>query len=64
MWGNIMSKLGFQGGASGKKKKKKKIYPANVGGKRRGFDPLVGKISWRKVWQLTLVFLPGESHGQ
>ena len=28
------------------------------------FDPQVGKISWRSVWQPTPVFLPGESHGQ
>ena len=32
--------------------------------KRRGFDPWVGKIPWRIAWQPTLVFLPGESHGQ
>ena len=31
--------------------------------KRRGFDPWVGKIPWRRAWQPT-VFLPGESHGQ
>ena len=24
----------------------------------------VGKIPWRRTWQPTLVFLPGESHGQ
>ena len=24
----------------------------------------VGKIPWRRVWQPTPVFLPGESHGQ
>ena len=29
-----------------------------------GFDPWVGKISWRRAWPPTLVFLPGESHGQ
>ena len=29
-----------------------------------GFDPWVWKISWRRAWQPTLVFLPGESHGQ
>ena len=28
------------------------------------FDPWVGKIPWRKEWQPTSVFLPGESHGQ
>ena len=32
--------------------------------KRCGFDPGVGKISWRRKWQPTPVFLPGESHGQ
>ena len=32
--------------------------------KRRGFDPWVGKIPWRRAWQRTPVFLPGESHGQ
>jgi len=32
--------------------------------KRHGFDPWVGKIPWRRKWQPTPVFLPGESHGQ
>ena len=32
--------------------------------KRRGFDPWVGKISWRRAWWPTPVFWPGESHGQ
>ena len=32
--------------------------------KRQGFDPWVRKIPWRKEWQPTPVFLPGESHGQ
>ena len=32
--------------------------------RRPGFDPWVGKIPWRKAWQLALVFLPGESQGQ
>ena len=31
--------------------------------KRHRFDPWVGKISWRRAWQPTPVFLPGESHG-
>ena len=26
-------------------------------------DPWVGKIPWRRKWQLTPVFLPGKSHG-
>ena len=32
--------------------------------KRRGFDPWVRKIPWRRKWQPTLVFLPGAFHGQ
>ena len=32
--------------------------------KRHGFHPWVGKIPWRRAWQSTPVFLPGESHGQ
>ena len=31
---------------------------------RCGFDPWVGKISWRRGWLSTAVFLPGEFHGQ
>ena len=32
--------------------------------KRHRFNPWVGKIPWRKSWQPTPVFLPGEFHGQ
>ena len=32
--------------------------------KRCMFDPWVWKIPWRRKWQPTPVFLPGESHGQ
>ena len=32
--------------------------------RRCGFDAWVGKIPWRRKWQLTPVFLPGKSHGQ
>ena len=28
------------------------------------FDPLVGKVPWRRAWQPTPVLLPGESRGQ
>ena len=31
--------------------------------RRPRLDPWVGKISWRRIWQPTLVFLPGKSHG-
>ena len=29
--------------------------------KRHDFNPWVGKMPWRRAWQLTPVFLPGES---
>ena len=50
---------GFSGGASGKE-------PASQCKKckRCGFDPWVGKITWRRAWQPTPVFLPEESHEQ
>ena len=39
--------------------------PAKTGGiKRREFDPWVGKIFWRRKWQPTPVFSPGEPFGQ
>ena len=51
--------LGFPSGASGEE-------PACQcrTQKRLGFSPCVGKIPWRRAWQPTQVFLPGESHGQ
>ena len=42
-----------------------KNSPANAGNVRDAvFDPWVRKISWRRKWQPTPVFLPRESHGQ
>ena len=50
---------GFPGDTSGEE-------PACQSGKRKkhGLDPSIGKIPWRRAWQPTHVFLPGESHGQ
>ena len=50
---------GFPGGARGKQ-------PACRFRRcrRRGLDPCVGKIPWRRTRQPTPVFLRGESHGQ
>ena len=50
---------GFLGGASGKE-------PACQWRRleRHGFDSWVGKIPWRRKWQPTPVFLPGETHGE
>ena len=31
--------------------------------RRCGLDPWVRKVPWRRKWQPTLVFLPGESQG-
>ena len=50
--------MGFTGGAS-----RKEPACQGRGHRRRGFNPWVGKIPWRRKWQ-TPVFLPGESHGQ
>ena len=36
----------------------------NAGVKDTRVNPWVGKIPWRRKWQLILVFLPGESYGQ
>ena len=51
--------LGSPGGASSEE-------PACQfrGHKRLGFDPWVGRIPWRRAWQCTPGFLPGESQGQ
>ena len=49
---------GFPVGASGKE-------PACQRSRRKrcGFNPWVGKVPWRRAWQPTPAFLPGESHG-
>ena len=49
---------GFPGGASGKEPTCQCRRH-----KRHGFDSWVRKIPWRRAWQPTPVFLPGESHG-
>ena len=49
---------GIPGGATGKEP------TCQCRRQRRRFDPWVGKIPWKRAWQPTPVFLPGESHGQ
>ena len=51
--------LSFPGGASGKEP----VCQCRRF-KRCGFDPGVWKIPWRRKWQSSPIFLPGESHGQ
>ena len=41
-----------------------KNLPAKARDMRCGFDPWVGKIPWRRAWQLPAVFLPGQYCGQ
>ena len=55
----VCSCVDFPGGTSGKE-------PACQCRRRerRGFDPWVRKIPWKREWQPTKVFLPGESHEQ
>ena len=48
--------MGFPGGLSGKEPTCQCRRH-----KRPGFDPWVGKIPWRRAWQPTPVFVPGES---
>ena len=50
---------GFPGGTSGKE-----LACQCRRCKRPGFNSWVRKIPWRRAWQCTPVFLPGESHGQ
>ena len=51
--------VGFPGGNSGKEPTCQCRRH-----KRHGFCPWVRKILWRRAWQPTPAFLPGESHGQ
>ena len=42
----------------------KRIHLQGRRHRRYRFDPWVRKIPWRRQWQPTPAFLPGESHGQ
>ena len=48
--------MGFPGGSDGKESVRNEGDPGSI--------PEAGKIPWRKKWQSTPVFLPGEFHGQ
>ena len=51
--------MGFPGGARGKEPACQYWIR-----ERHRFNPWVGKMPWRRAWQPTPVFLPGESCGQ
>ena len=38
--------------------------PANAGDVRRGFNPWVRKIPWRREWKPTSVYFQENPHGQ
>ena len=50
-----MSTKDFPGGSMVKN------LPINA---RDGFNPRIGKMPWRRQWQLTPVFSPGKFHGE
>ena len=54
MFFRLFSIIGFPGGSHGQES------ACNVGDPVRS---LVGKIPWKRKWQLTPVLLPRESHG-
>ena len=57
--GDIRICMGSLGGTGDKKSAcQSRIY------KRCGFNPWIEKIPWKRPWQPTPVFLPGESHEQ
>ena len=67
--GNSLSKTLFTPvelhmGASQEVLVEKNLPDSAVDIKGQGFDPWVRKIPWRRAWQRTPVFLPGESHRQ
>ena len=53
----VTKTLGFLDGSVGKE------FACDAGD-THGFEPWVGKIPWRRKWQLIPVFLPGKSHWQ
>ena len=58
-WGERYTQWGFPGGASGKEPACQRKWC-----KRRGFNPWVRKIPWRRAWPSTPVLWFGESHRQ
>ena len=59
IWTLVSWRVAFPGGTTGKEP------PCQCKRRRRHrFDPWVGKNPWRRKWQATPVFLPGESHGR
>ena len=69
--GNICICMGFLSGSTGKESACNRGFPGCSDGKESACnsgDPgsihRSGRFPWRRKWQLTPVFLPGEFHGQ
>ena len=65
----LLLRTGSSGKTRREKKKTKGLAPRSLAQMEKNpptmrFDPWVGKIPWRRKWQPTPVFLPGESQGQ
>ena len=60
---NVVGQQGFNMGFPGGTSAKQPTFQCRRHKKCR-FSPWVGKIPWRRAWQPTPVFLPGESYGQ
>ena len=58
MQDNLMHLMGFPGGSDGKESACNAGDPGLIPGSK-----ISRKITWRREWLPTLVFLPGESHG-
>ena len=58
-WSIPWKPMGFSGDISGKE-----LSCQCRRHEKHGFDPWVETIPWRRAWQRTPLFLPGESHGQ
>ena len=66
-WGALCLKFGKHYGFEGASQvvPMVKNLPANAGDTRdKGLIPGSGKIPWRRNWEPTPAFLPGESQGQ
>ena len=57
---DLVTHIQVSGGFPDSSGSKESAYNAG----KPGFNPWVRKIPWRREWQPTPIFLPGEFHGQ
>ena len=57
---DLVTHIRVSGGFPDSSDSKESAYNAG----KPGFNPWVRKIPWRREWQPTPIFLPGEFHGQ